>query len=132
MRNHTMTEDRPPTAQETGPKPGLKHLLYRWSPAIFWCAAAGMAILLLEDCPEGLALLAVAVPSFVALLFVRRDKFAELGIRSISFEGLATDVSTSGGAGFAPVGSGTFGAVAALPLGFYLARVDPLVRALIL
>jgi phosphatidylglycerophosphatase A len=116
--------------EDDRPKP--KNMLYRWSPAIFWCAIAGLAILVLEGYIEGLALSAIALPSLVGLFLVRRQKFKELGIGSISLYGLATDVSTSGGAGFAPVGSGTFGAIAALPLGYFLARIDPILRAVAL
>jgi phosphatidylglycerophosphatase A len=107
---------------------GLFSLLHRWSPAIFWCAASAIAILLLQGRTEAYALSAVALPAFVGLVRVRREKFRALGIGPLSLYGLATDVSTSGGAGFAPVGSGTFGAIAALPLGDLLAPLDPVVR----
>lgn len=103
-------------------------LLIRWSPAIFWCAAAGIALALLHGFrPLALGLLLIALPSLAGLYVIRRDRHRTLALEGIG-EIAATDFATSGAAGFAPVGSGTFGAVAALPLGYYLAELDWPVR----
>jgi phosphatidylglycerophosphatase A len=109
-----------------------RNLLVRWSPAIFWTTTSAALIALLEHYDVGAALFIVALPALLGLVLVRRDRLRSLGLQPWSPYRLAADLSTSGSAGFAPVGSGTFGAIAALPLGFFLARIDWPIRAAIL
>jgi phosphatidylglycerophosphatase A len=106
--------------------------LERWSPAIFWTAASALILGLLQEelryLPALTALGAIALAAAIGLHRRRRAHFDTLKIRDRLGAKLAADVATVLGAGLTPKGSGTAGAVAALPLAYAIAHLDPGLR----
>ncbi len=79
--------------------------------------------------PQG-PLAVAAVLAFVLLW--ARSSASLARIRAAVPGRAAADLATCFGAGYAPKGSGTAGAVTAIPVGWLLSSVDPTLRALIL
>jgi phosphatidylglycerophosphatase A len=114
---------------------GTLGLLFRWSPAIFWCSFSALVLVLLARVttytdPRVVAGAAIAAASAIAMLVRRHQHHTKLSLRWL--KAFAADVATVGAAGLTPKGSGTIGAVAALPAGWLLARVDWPIRAAVL
>lgn len=97
--------------------------------------AAALALLLDVSLPAaliGALLVPLWVRSAVALVALRRQRLREDGL-SASLQGwLSGEIATCFGAGYAPRGSGTVGAVTALPIGWLLAGTPVAVRAAVL
>lgn len=75
------------------------------------------------------ALLPLVVWCVPHVLRVRRERMKEVGLAGTFFGRLSSDVCTCGGAGYTPRGSGTIGAVTALPIGWWLSSFGPVGRA---
>ncbi|MEQ8274851.1 MAG: phosphatidylglycerophosphatase A [Deltaproteobacteria bacterium] len=79
----------------------------------------------------GLALAAtapVAAWCVRPILEIRARRIAEVGLAGAISGRLSADVCTCAGAGYTPRGSGTVGAVTALPLAWFIADYSPVVR----
>lgn len=104
-------------------------MITRWSPAIFWTAFSALLLLLTTEHKENFILLApLALISAVAAIGVYRQRarhFETLAITRSFGAKVAADASMVLGAGLTPKGSGTVGAIAALPLTYLLARLEP-------
>src|SRR5688500_1162381 len=110
--------------------------LERWSPAIFWSACSALFLVYVSAYRDNLILLgaiaAIALVSSIGVYRRRRAHFELLSIKDRFGAKVAADTSTVLGAGLTPKGSGTVGAIAALPLTYYLAQLELLIRVPIL
>lgn len=136
----------PPARDLGGP------LLVRWSPALFWIATTALLLGLLgaverdgsvtpdaalQAMRAALATrpllyalgAAASLAALVGLLVQRKKHLSALDAGGRPLVQLASDVATVGAAGLTPKGSGTIGAVAALPTGWVLALADWPLRA---
>lgn len=103
-------------------------MITRWSPAIFWAAFSALLLLLTTAHKENFILLAppavIAAIAAVGLYRQRARHFETLGIARSFGAKVAADASMVLGAGLTPKGSGTVGAIAALPLTYLFAQVE--------
>lgn len=113
----------------------------RWSPALFHASIAALLTLCFADLLGFVSataplLLASVTPMAAALALsfkpvwaAREVHYARLELPKRGLPRLAADVATVFGAGLTPKGSGTVGALAALPAGILLAALPPWARA---